>query len=65
MTLNVLTRCLTFKVMCDHTFSKLAHHHTLSGLSAWRLHMVTLIFLRGLCGYVWVNVLSFNTPKGP
>ena len=29
--------------------------HTLSGLSAWWLHMVTLIFLRGLCGYEWVR----------
>ena len=27
-------------------------------MSAWWLHMVTLIFLRGLCGYVWVNILT-------
>ena len=44
-------------------FSKLANHQIRhqpirSGLSVWWLHMVTLIFLRGLCGYVWVNVLT-------
>ena len=48
--------------MYDHTFSKLANHqirrHTWSGLSAWWLHMVTLIFLRGLRGYVRVNILT-------
>ena len=32
--------------------------HALSWLSAWWLHMVNLIFLRGLCGYVWVNILT-------
>ena len=38
--------------MEDHTFSKLANHQ------------VTLIFLRGLCGYVWVNILTSTTPEG-
>ena len=31
-----------------------------SGLSAWWLHMVTLIFLRGLCEYVPVNILTLS-----
>ena len=26
--------------------------------------MVTLIFLRGLCGYVWVNILTLSPPRG-
>ena len=42
----------TFSVMYNHTFSKLAIHHirhqaTQNWLSAWWLHMVTLIFLGG------------------
>ena len=28
--------------------------------SAWWLQMVSLIFLRGLCGYVWVNVPTLS-----
>ena len=31
--------------------------HTWSGLLAWWLHLVILIFLRGLCGNIWVNIL--------
>ena len=51
--------------MYDHTFSKLANHQishqaAQSGLSAWRLHTVTLIFLRGLCRYAWVNILTLS-----
>ena len=26
--------------------------------------MVTLIFLRGLCGYAWVNILTLSPPRG-
>ena len=26
--------------------------------------MVTLVFLKGLCEYVWVNILNFITPEG-
>ena len=37
---------------------------TLSGPSAWWLHIVTFIFLRGLCGYVWVNILTVSPTKG-
>ena len=37
--------------------------HTERGLSAWWLHMVTLIFLRGLCGYVWVNILTLSPQR--
>ena len=29
-------------------------------LSAWWLHMVTSVFLRGLCGYIWVNILTVS-----
>ena len=28
------------------------------------LHMVTSISFRGLCGYIWVNILTFITPEG-
>ena len=27
------------------------------------LHMVTLIFLMGLCGYVWGNILTLSPPR--
>ena len=37
--------------------------HTLSGLSAWWLRMVILIFLRGLCRYVWVNILTLSPSR--
>ena len=37
--------------------------HTKSGLSARWLHMVTSIFLRGLCGYVWVNILTLSLQR--
>ena len=40
-----------------------ASGHIQSGLSAWALHMVTLIFLGGLCGYVWVNHSLYH-PRG-
>ena len=46
-------------------FVKLATQATpKSGLSVWWCHMVTLIFLRGLCGYVWVNILTLSPPRG-
>ena len=32
-----------------------------SELSAWWLHVVILIFRRGLCGYVWVNIEGLMT----
>ena len=28
------------------------------------LHMVTSIFLRGLCGYIWVNILTLSPQRG-
>ena len=31
--------------------------------SAWWLHMATLIFHRGLCGYVWVNMLTLSPQR--
>ena len=27
------------------------------------LHMVTSTFLRGLCGYIWVNILTLSPQK--
>ena len=38
-------------------------HNLTCGLSAWWLHMVTLIFLQGLCGYVWVNMLTLSPSR--
>ena len=29
------------------------------------LHMVTSIFLQGLCGYIWVNILTLAPWRGP
>ena len=37
--------------------------HTWNGLSAWWLHMIISIFLRGLCGCVWVNILTLSPSK--
>ena len=28
------------------------------------LHMVTSIFLQGLCGYIWVNILTLLPQRG-
>ena len=28
------------------------------------LHMATSIFLRGLCGYIWVNILTLSPQRG-
>ena len=50
----------------DHTFSKLTGHQ-INHQAAHKvgcqpgdciMHMVTLIFLRGLLGYVWVNIVT-------
>ena len=30
----------------------------------WAVSLVTLIFLRGLCGYVWINIYSLYRPRG-
>ena len=27
------------------------------------IHMVTLIFFMGLCGYVWANIFTFSPPR--
>ena len=56
-------------IMYDHTFFKPCKSsdrtsgHTYSGLSAWWLNMVTLIFVRGLCGHVWVNIHTLSPPR--
>ena len=57
--------------MYDHTF----HKHVLISRSDNRphikwavslviLHMITSIFLRALCGYIWVDILTFITQRG-
>ena len=60
----------TFGVMYDHTFSELATHrirhqatHNV-GCQPGHLHMATLVFLRGLCGYVWDNILTLSPLEG-
>ena len=52
-------------VMYDHTFDKRksadqTSGHTKLAVSLAILHMVTSIFLRGLCGYIWVNILTLS-----
>ena len=55
-----------------HTFSKVANHQTRHqathkvGCQPGDCIMVTLIFLRGLCGYVWANIPghSLYHPRG-
>ena len=34
--------------------------HTRSGLSAWCLHMVTLIVLWGVSECIWINILTYD-----
>ena len=43
--------------------NQIRHQATQSGLSDWWLYMVTLFFLRDLCGYVWVKMLTLSPPR--
>ena len=56
--------------MYDHTFYKQVQisrsdirPHIKWAVSLVILHMITSIFLRALCGYVWVNILTLS-PRG-
>ena len=57
--------------MYDHTFKYKQvqisrsdiRPHIKWAVSLVILHMVTSIFLRALCGYVWVNILTLS-PRG-
>ena len=61
---------MTFGVMYDHTFYKQVQisrsdirPHIKWAVSLVILHMITSIFLRALCGYIWVNILTLS-PRG-
>ena len=63
-----LSKDINSGVMYDYTFAKVENHQirhqaTHSGLPAWWLHVVTLIFLSGLHGYVWVIILISLPPR--
>ena len=56
--------------MYDHTFYKQVRisrsdirPHKKWAVSLVILHMITSIFLRALCGYIWVNILTLS-PRG-
>ena len=56
--------------MYDHTFYKQVQNsrsdirpHIKWAVSQVILHLVTSIFLRALCGYIWVNILTLS-PRG-
>ena len=56
--------------MYDHTFYKQVlitrsdiRPHIKWAVSLVILHMITSMFLRALCGYIWVNILTFS-PRG-
>ena len=56
--------------MYDHTFYKQVQisrldmrPHIKWAVSLVILHMITSIFLRALCGYIWVNILTLS-PRG-
>ena len=60
----------TFCVTYDHTFYKQVQisrsdirQHIKWAVSLVILHMVTSIFLRDLCGYIWANILTLS-PRG-
>ena len=51
----------TFGAMYGHTFQ--ITRSDIRPYKKWAVslvHMVTLIFLRGLCGYVWDNILTLS-----
>ena len=57
--------------MYDHIFHKQVQisrsdiwPHIKWAVSLVILQMVTSIFLLGLCGYIWVSILTFITPEG-
>ena len=57
--------------MYDHIFYKQVQitrsdirPHIKWAVSLVILHMVTSIFLQGLCGYIWVNILTLS-PQRP
>ena len=57
--------------MYDHTFYKQVQinrsdirPHIKWAVSLVILHMVTSIFLQGLCGYIWVNILTLSPRRG-
>ena len=57
--------------MYDHIFYKQVQisrsdirPHIKWAVSLVILHMVTSIFLQGLCGYVWVNILTLSPQRG-
>ena len=55
-----------FSVMYDHSMSMLTNHQirhqaiSKKELLPWWLQMITVIFLRHLCGYVWVHILTLS-----
>ena len=58
--------------MYDHIFYKQVQisrsdirPHTKWAVSLVILHMVTSIFLQGLCGYIWVNILTLSPQSEP
>ena len=57
--------------MYDHTFYKHVQisrsdirPHIKWAVSLVILHMVTSISLQGLCGYIWVNILTLSPQRG-
>ena len=57
--------------MYDHIFYKQVQisrsdirPHIKWAVSLVMLHMVTSIFLQGLCGYIWVNTLTLSPQRG-
>ena len=61
-------RCHVWPI--DHTFYKQVQisrsdirPHIKWAVSLVILHMITSIFLRALCGYIWVNILTLS-PRG-
>ena len=54
--------------MYNHTAITCKSADQISGHTNWAvslviLHMVTSIFLRGLCGHIWVNILTLSPQK--
>ena len=50
--------CMTILLIFACESQEQASSSKYNGFSTWWLPIATLIFLRGLCGYVWVNILK-------
>ena len=57
--------CMTIILFLNLQISRPDIRPHIKVLWAWWMHVVTLVFLRGLRGYVWVNILTSSIRRVP